>query len=307
MIRITPVMRSLPFTLAVLLAVAVAVGAVVRRPAVSAEAAEPTFRVATFNIHKGADDANHYDLQRTIEAIAAFDADLVGLQEVLRNHAQFNCDDQPALITEGLRRLTGREWSYVYVKSWITENRECLQRRHGDDVETEGVAFFAPQRFLSTEQIRLTESRVGIAVRVASMPDVPVVVTHLAASRRNQEQRVAQIGELLPWAEKVGAGILVGDLNARPESSELVPLLARYRDSWLEGTERGTASGFTGGSTRPGIQSRIDYVLYDPTGPLTLESIEIRETATADLPEVSDHRPVIATFRRSPSRARATQ
>ena len=68
------------------------------------------FRVVTFNIYKGADNENRYDIHRTIEAIAHFDADLVGVQEALRNHPQFNCDDQPALIVEGLRRLTGKRW-----------------------------------------------------------------------------------------------------------------------------------------------------------------------------------------------------
>src|SRR5918996_5032193 len=87
-----------------------------------------TFRVVTFNIFKGAGSDNRYNLQRTIEAIARLDADLVGVQEALRNHPQFNCDDQPALITEGLRRLTGRRWVHAHATSWITDNRDCIAR-----------------------------------------------------------------------------------------------------------------------------------------------------------------------------------
>src|SRR5688572_11945480 len=66
------------------------------------------FRVVTFNIHKGADNENRYDLERTIAAIASLNPDVIGVQEALRNHPQFACDDQPALIAERLPRLTGQ-------------------------------------------------------------------------------------------------------------------------------------------------------------------------------------------------------
>jgi endonuclease/exonuclease/phosphatase family metal-dependent hydrolase len=294
-------MRPLYFALVVLLAFAIS--GLSDRPASGARRSGSTFRVATFNIHKGADRSNRYDLQRTIQAIASLDADLVGLQEVLRNHPQFRCDDQAALIAEGLRRLTNRRWSYVFERSWITEDRECLERGWGDDVATEGLALFAPERIAASDRVRLHESRIGLLARVTPMPDVPVVVTHLAASRRNQSQRAQQVEELLPWARQRGPGILIGDLNARADAPELAPLLSRYRDAWRDAAASGLATGVTDGSTRPGGQSRIDFILYDPASGLELESVEIRDTSAEGLGEVSDHRPVIATFRR----ARATQ
>ena len=202
-----------------------------------------------------------------------------------------------------LRRLTGQRWAHTYAKSWVTENRECLESGRGDDVATEGLAFFAPERIVATGHIDLPESRVGLMVRVASMPDVPVIVTHLAASRRNQSQRVSQIDALLPWAAQQGPGILMGDLNARPEATELTPLLARYRDSWVEASAGGRNRGVASGSTRPGFEARIDFMLYAPDSPLMLESVEVIDTSTPDgLGEVSDHRPVAATFRRRVAR-----
>ena len=135
------------------------------------------------------------------------------MQETLRNHPQFNCDDQPALIADGLRRLTGRRWTHVYAKAWITDNRECLASGRGDDVATEGVALLTPERVLATSQINLPESRVGLMARVASMPDVPVIVTHLTAYRRNQAHRIKQIESLLPWAAQQGPGHLDGRLQ----------------------------------------------------------------------------------------------
>src|SRR4029077_7386673 len=104
-------MRAFVVTVLVVVAAVVTANSI-RRDAFARDAS-PTFRVATFNIHKGADRSNHYDLARTIDAIAHFDADLVGVQEAMRNDAGLNCDDQPALITAGLRRRTGRPWTQV--------------------------------------------------------------------------------------------------------------------------------------------------------------------------------------------------
>ena len=58
--------------------------------AASAPQASQTLRVATFNIHKGADRKGHYDLERTIDAIQRLNVDLIGLQEAMRNHPDFN-------------------------------------------------------------------------------------------------------------------------------------------------------------------------------------------------------------------------
>jgi len=268
--------------------------------------AEPTFRVATFNIHKGANRPGLYDLEQTIDLIQYLDADLVGVQEALRNHAGFKCDDQPALIADGLRRRTGRPWTYVYAQSWVTEDRRCIERGNGDDVETEGLAFFTPGRIIDSSWVRLSKGRVGLAVRTASMPDIPVIVTHLAATRQNHAAREKELETLLPWAARLGPGILLGDLNARPDANELVSVLAQYRDAWADAVKRGDARGVLSGSTRPGRRvSRIDYVLYAPNVNLTLESVEIVDPSTLpNLGGVSDHFPVVATFRAARPAAR---
>jgi endonuclease/exonuclease/phosphatase family metal-dependent hydrolase len=299
-------MRRLSVLLLVVVPV-VLMGASSQRPTLEFRAA-PTFRVATFNIHKGADRPGLYDLEQTIDLIQHLDADLVGVQEVLRNHAGFSCDDQPALIAEGLRRRTGLPWTYVYAQSWVTEDRRCLTRDTGDGVETEGVAFFTPGRILDSSWVRLSEGRVGLAVRVSSMPEVPVIVTHLAASRQDQAGRTRELGTLLPWAAGHGPGLLMGDLNARPDASELIPVLAQYRDAWVDAAERGDARGVLSGSTRPGRRvSRIDYVFYAPDVDLTLESVEIVDPSTVPgLGGVSDHFPVVATFRRARPAARTS-
>jgi endonuclease/exonuclease/phosphatase family metal-dependent hydrolase len=124
-------------------------------------------------------------------------------------------------------------------------------------------------------------------------------VTHLASSRRNQPQRVAQLAALVPWAASQGRGILMGDFNARPDAEELDPVLTRYRDAWTEALGRGLVDDAWSGSTRPAFQSRIDFIFFDAAAPLEIVDVDVRRTPLSEdgRLDVSDHLPVVATFR----------
>jgi endonuclease/exonuclease/phosphatase family metal-dependent hydrolase len=257
----------------------------------------PTIRVATFNIHKGAPRRGPYALERTIDAIYRLGVDVIGVQEAMRNDASFACDDQPRRIAEGLRQRTRQTWTYVHAKAWITEDRRCAGQGL-DEVATEDLAIFVRGRITGSRITRLNEGRVGLAVYLASLPDVPIVVTHLAANRQNKADRVLEISRLLPWAKGLGHGILVGDLNADAQATELAPLFARYVDAWPQASARGVARGIPNGATRPNGVARIDYVLYSPSAGLALESVEVIDPVALGLGEVSDHHPVVATFRK---------
>jgi endonuclease/exonuclease/phosphatase family metal-dependent hydrolase len=268
-----------------------------------------SFRVATFNIHKGANRQGQYDLERTIDAIWRLDVDLVGVQEAMRNHPDFNCDDQPALIAEGLSRRTGRRWTHAHARAWILDDRRCLTSGRGTDAATEDLALISAGPLLDSRSVRLSEGRVGLAVRVAAMPNVPVIVTHLAANRQNQRDRIRELAVLLPWAAQNGPGLLIGDLNAQPDAEELGPVMQGYRDAWAEAAARGRAGGVASGSTRSfGRVSRIDYILYDPKVNLALDSADVVDvSALSASGEVSDHHPVVATFRRTPAATHAAE
>ena len=259
-----------------------------------------SLRVATFNIHKGANRQGQYDLERTIDAISRLDVDLVGIQEAMRNHPDFNCDDQPALIADGLSRRTGRRWTHVHAKAWILDNNECLVQGRGSEAATEDLALIAAGPILTSRSVRLSEGRIGLSARLAAMPQVPVTVTHLAANRSNQADRVLELAALLPWAASQGPGVLMGDFNAEPDAEELRPVLARYRDAWAEAAAAGRAGGVPSGATRFGRRaSRIDYILYEPPMDLRLDSVQVVDvSAQSASGEVSDHHPVVATFRR---------
>jgi len=94
-----------------------------------------------------------------------------------------------------------------------------MERGRGDNVEIEGLAFVTPHRIVESQHVRLPEHRTGLMIRLESMPAVPFIVTHLASTPRNQPHRIAPLAVLLPWAQKHGPSILLGDLNAARAAS----------------------------------------------------------------------------------------
>ena len=249
-------------------------------------------KVMTFNIQHGIDGSHKYNLQRAIDAIAKIQPDLVGLQEVTRNHPYYNCDDQPAKLAEGLKTATGHQWSVVYEQEWFTPNVECQQSGRGDGKETEGLAFLAPGALGAKSMTPLPVSRIALTV-VWPAAGIPVTVTHLASGKQNVDARAREVEALLKWTSKLGdSQIVLGDFNLKPEEAALQPMLTMFRDAWTLGREGGKASGQEGTHG----ERRIDYLFFKGAG-LSLDKIETVETAGWFGKEASDHRPVVATFR----------
>jgi len=258
-----------------------------------------TLRVMTFNIQHGIDGSDHYHVQSAIDTIARINPDVVALSELTRNHPYYNCDDQPKLIADGVSRATGRTWTWVYRQQWFTPNRECVDSGRGDGPETEGLGFLAPEPLGTPKAIALWSSGLGLAVETRKWPDVPIAVTHLTAQVSNAPSRARQLATLLPWTQTLGTPrIVVGDLNAWPESDEMKPVFAQYRDAWTSAVQAGTARGRRDGITHK--HHRIDYILFAPVHGLQLLWAETVDTVPLIGREASDHRPVVAAFRLSP-------
>ena len=252
----------------------------------------------TLNAHAGVDARGIYDLPRLAHAIAAAHPDLVGMQELTRNHAAYHCDDQPAVLAGLLQQITGRAWTHVYQKEWVTTHRQCVDSGRGDGVETEGLTLLAPEPLTSVDYVQLWNGRIGLTAKLRSAPAVAFVVTHLASGLQGQKDRIRQLDTLLPWAEsRSRATVFIGDFNAVPDAPELQPVLERFRDAWAEADARHATSG---SSSATHGRWRIDYVFYRPGERLGLERIEVLDTSSLfglAGPEVSDHRPVVASFR----------
>ena len=260
-------------------------------------AAHPEFRVMTFNIQHGLNGAGKYGLDYAVQTIAKVNPDLVGVQELTRNHPYYNCDDQPARIAEALSQATGRRWSSAYQQEWFTPNRECQDSGRGDGPETEGIGFFAPEPLGPPAVTNLWNARLGVLTMLHRGRDIPVIVTHLASGTNGQSDRLRQVAALVPWTMSQGGGgprILIGDFNSSPGSQEYEQITSQYRDAWTDAMAAGTARGRMDGVTHK--SSRIDYVFYVPANVLELRGIENISTAALIGTEASDHNPLVATF-----------
>lgn len=274
------------------MAAAIAAAASVERRVMVADSSGG-LKVMTFNIQHGIDGSHRYNLQRAIDTIARVQPDLVGLQEVTRNHPYYNCDDQPARIAEGLKAATGRPWSAVYAQEWFTPNVECQQSGRGDGKETEGLAFLAPGPLGDSSTTKLPVSRIALTVRLPAAGGMPVTVTHLASGKKNAPARAKEIDALIKWTERLGSPqVVLGDFNLEPDAPELQPLVASFRDAWKAGVEAGAASG----TPATHGKRRIDFVFYKGDG-LAVTAVQTIETSSWFGAAASDHRPVVAILR----------
>src|ERR1044072_6488241 len=91
-----------------------------RRTAESRSPVSGTFKVMTFNIQHGLNNDGKYDLKWAVQTIVAVNPDIVGVQELTRNHPSYHYEDQPSKIDQQLGAATGRSWNAVYKQEWTT-------------------------------------------------------------------------------------------------------------------------------------------------------------------------------------------
>ena len=250
-------------------------------------------RVMTFNIQHGIDGTDKYNLQRAIDTIARVGPDIVGLQEVTRNHPFYACDDQPARIASGVQAATGQRWDATYQQEWFTPDVSCQASGRGSGPETEGLVLLTRRSTGTAAMIALPDSRIGYATVLNDAYRLPLAVTHLSSGAAKASMRTQQIDRLLGWFGGYGEPrILLGDFNAGPEAPEMRPVTTAYRDAWVEAGRLGRAIGTPFGRRT----TRIDYIFYVPGSGVTLESAEFIETSAFIGVEASDHKPFVATF-----------
>ncbi|MDX6249308.1 MAG: hypothetical protein QOF10_2668 [Kribbellaceae bacterium] len=248
--------------------------------AAAAETAVPgrQLHVTTYNIHHGAGTDGVLDLERIAQVIEKSGADVVGLQEVDKHwSARSNWVDQPAWLA---RRL------HLHVA--YAANLDLPPVNPGEPRRQYGTAVLSryPIKDFDNTLLPLYPGGEQRGLAVASIKvrgrDLRFANTHLTsdnnAERLDQAQKVIEFlgGSNQPT-------VLVGDLNARPETRELKTLTAIWRDTW---TAVGVGPGYT--VEADNSTARIDYLLHTPT--LRPTSAKVLTT------NASDHLPVTATF-----------
>jgi|GEM_PF-770734 len=238
--------------------------------------AEPILRVATFNIRHGADDADRVRLCALARVCAGLDADVLGLQEVVRGRRASCYLDQGAVVA---RRSRARHVSGPAVqRGWW--------RRYGNSLVVRG-------RVLEHDVIDLPraperEPRTAIIARVGVRGlEISVAVTHLQhwpkRHRHLAHDAPAQLRAVLDaLVARPAPRVLLGDLNLGPPAVE--PILAAAGFALVE-------HGPTYPADMPRL--RLDHVAVD--------GLVVRRAWVAQRAPVSDHRAVVAELSVAPS------
>jgi len=263
------------------------------------------WRVATFNIwNRQGEWLRRLPLIRA--GLAALDADVIGLQEVL---AMGGAPSQAHEIADGLG------WNVYQAPAWEI----------GGGL-TFGNAILSPHRLLDTARLALPtppelETRAAVFARVdAPHGPMPVFVTHLTVQPHLCHVRRAQVVALADHVARlapIGAPppVVMGDFNAVPDSDEmrflrgLTSLEGRsvyFADAWAVA---GTGGGATYDRRNPYAlrsrepSNRIDYIFVrGPDAHLRGEPVSARlaldEPSDGIWP--SDHFAVVAEVLAAP-------
>lgn len=238
--------------------------------------------VASFNIHHGVGLDGRLDLDRTAEVIDRTGAAVVGLQEVDRHLSlRSGWIDQAGWLAERL----GMDVVYganIDLDPDDPTDPDAPRRHYGN-------ALLSAHAIRSWHNVPLpgsdgAEPRGLLEAQVdVAGTTVTVGTTHL--QNRSQSERFAQVERivdvLVPVADRVPAPtLLLGDMNATPESPEVRALTEVLVDTWAA---VGAGGGLTFDAATP--HARIDYVLASPgVAPL---SARVMPT------DGSDHYPVV--------------
>jgi endonuclease/exonuclease/phosphatase family metal-dependent hydrolase len=214
--------------------------------------------------------------------IAATAATLVGLQEVDRTLARrSDWVDQAAWLGERL--------------GMVVVHGATIDRLPSDPAVPDGPRRRYGNALLSAHPVRSwqalplpgtaqREARGLVDARVdADGTTVRVVVTHLQnRSGRERREQAAHIVDLLAGdSDRPAPTVLLGDMNAGPDTPEMRALTAVLADAWAA---VGDGPGHTFPVRRP--FARIDHVLISSgVTPVAAEVVDTR---------ASDHRPVVA-------------
>lgn len=242
-------------------------------PQAQAAASERQLRVLSYNIRHGRGIDQQVDLQRIAAVIRSVSPDLVALQEVDQNVRRSGGVDQPA----ELAKLTGMEVAFG-------GNIDLQGGRYGNALLSRFP--IAEQTNHLLPRIDDSEQR-GVLIARFDAPQplagLTLLATHLDY-RADPRERLASVQVLNQWQadHRDTPALLLGDLNATPDSETLKQLATQWR-----ATNDGELP------TVPVDQPRrqIDFILTAPQN-----HWQVIETRVLDEAVASDHRPIFSVL-----------
>nr|WP_263324474.1 endonuclease/exonuclease/phosphatase family protein [Neobacillus sp. Marseille-Q6967] len=227
-------------------------------------------KVMSYNIHHAEGVDGVLDLERIAKIIEGEKADIIGLQEV-DNHWSERSDfqDQAKWLAERLGMF------YVYAANL---DRDPL--KEGEPRRQYGTAILSKYPILhsenhpltkigNTEQRGLLEASINVKGNHLHFYN-----THLALTTAEREIQMKEIISIA--GESKGAKVIMGDLNAVPESIEMQPMFAEYLDVFADNPE-----AYTYPAVNP--TKRIDYI-FTSDDIKTIETEVIHTLASDHLP-----------------------
>ncbi|GAB2570845.1 endonuclease/exonuclease/phosphatase family protein [Gracilibacillus alcaliphilus] len=230
----------------------------------------------SYNIHHGVGLDENLDLERIADVIKDADIDVIGIQEVDRFYGErSDFQDQAKELADMLN------YHYVY-----GANLDLPPEEGQDQNRQYGIGILSKYPIIDSEHQKLdsfgNEQR-GLLYAKINIKGVHVNFynTHLGLSA---EERMSQVQEIAAFKEtKNNPSVLVGDLNAEPDSEEFQQLLAN-------GNFVDTFADISDSNTFPVINptARIDYILTSPDVAASNQEVIYSEA--------SDHLPIKSTL-----------
>lgn len=225
-------------------------------------------KIMTYNIHHGTDVDGENTLNDIGEYIMKSRIDIVGLQEVDSICERSNNIDQP----EQLGKLTGLEHYFTrhFAYQGGSYGQALLTKHQVSTVENVSLPVFPLSSGKSVSML--------VATIIVDGKEITLAIAHL--DYRSKESRLHQISVLWNYLKNKNNNlVLMGDLNALPESEEMKELRKNFN------VFPHSDNDFTFPSVDP--DRRIDFVMVRKNSDLKIVAEHIGDV------KYSDHLPVV--------------
>jgi len=240
-----------------------------RPQAIQPGPANTGIRVMDYNVHNGFNTAGRLDLEALANIVEESGADVVGLQEVSRGW----------LIWGGVDMLTwlSQRLDMPYVSGPTSD------AQWGNAILSRYPIVSAETFFLPPDDVLILRGYIVAEIDVGG-GTLTLIDTHFTHRGRNYAVRELQASALVSAWDGVSSTIIVGDMNATPDSDAMQTLSGAGLINVA--AEIGTLPILTSPADDP--SSQIDYIWASPD--LGWADLEIVQTTA------SDHLPVVATI-----------
>lgn len=167
-------------------------------------------RIMTYNLHNGFDPTGHLGLEAIAQVIEAQQPDIIALQEVSRGWAMNGSLDMLYWLSQRL------EMPYIFGPTADPIWGNALLSRY-PILESELVS-------LPTDDLPLKRGFIWARVDVGAGQPLDVIATHFHHPPDGSPIRVMEVQAILDYWRGNGRTILMGDLNAYPETPEMAQL-----------------------------------------------------------------------------------